>query len=187
MKNFLLLAAFALTLAFGTGQAQAQTATFNDKSDIYVGYQFVRVNPNVNEPNFKFDRQTDSNGVNTALTYFPGNKSVGVTSELAANFSGGRYDSSLVTGQVGVTIKDRTGKFNPFVRGLVGASRIRAANEQTNIFDRSNTGLALTAGVGADYKVSDKVALRLIQVDYLQTRVYGDPAHNVRVGAGIVF
>jgi opacity protein-like surface antigen len=189
MKRLFILLALAVTFSFGA-TSYAQEATFNEKSDVYIGYQFVRVNPNVREANFRFDRNTDTHGVNTSLAYYPDNKSVGFTGELAANFSGGRFDSSLVTAQAGLTIKDRQGDFNPFIRGLVGAARSRAANEQVNpstFFDRSDVGLAFTVGTGLDVKASDKVSLRLVQLDYLQTRIYGQPVHNVRIGAGIVF
>lgn len=186
-KFFLAVAAF-FVLAFGASSAHAQT--LNDKTDVYVGYQFVRVNPDVRNPNFRFDNTTDSHGVNTSGTYYFGNKNVGLTGEVAANFDGGSgNDSSLVTAMTGVTAKARSNKtFQPFVRGLVGVDRIRATNEQlSNVFDRSDVSLSYAVGAGLDAKVSKNVSLRLLQVDYLNTGAFGERQNNVRVGAGIVF
>lgn len=187
MKKFLAVALLAIASVFAMVSA-ASAQTFGPKAEVYVGYQFVRVNPKVHQPNFTFDKSTDSNGANLALTVF-GTKHVGLTGELAANFSGGRSGTSLVTGLGGVTIKARDNKtVQPFLRGLVGVARERANNQQlTNVFDKSDLSLAFAAGGGVDIRVSKNVALRLVQADYLQTRLYGSTQNNLRLGAGIVF
>lgn len=184
MRKFFL--AFAALFMFAAG---AQAQSLNEKTDVYVGYQFVRVNPDVQQPTFRFDNTSDSHGVNGAVTYYFGDKNVGLTGELAANFDGGRQDSSLVTALTGVTVKARSNKtFQPFARGLVGVNRTRAANEQlSNIFDRSDVNGAFALGVGLDAKVSKNVSIRVAQVDYLNTGAFGERQHNLRLGAGIVF
>lgn len=187
MKNLLAVAVLAIVTLFGAASVASAQGTLSKNTEVYVGYQFVRVNPDVRTPNFRFDRTSDSNGVNASLTgYF---KNVGLTGEVAANFSGGANDNSLVTAMGGLTIKAKSNKtFQPFIRGLVGGARIRAANQQlTNFTDRSDVGLAFAGGIGLDVKVGKTVSLRLLQADYLQTRIFNNVQHNVRLGAGLVF
>ena len=191
MKNILvILMIFIAGLISVNAQTPTPTPVEKNSNEFYVGYQFVRQNPDVRNTNFRFDNTTDSNGVNVSATHY-GQSNVGITGELAANFDGGRQDSSLVTAMVGVTAKARNYKnFQPFVRGLVGVGRIRAANEQLNATrfkDFSDTGLAFALGTGVDYKVGKRVSFRILQVDYLQTRTFGSPQHNIRVGSGITF
>jgi hypothetical protein len=185
IKNFVLSLVAVVALSVFAVPASAQK-----KVDVYVGAQAVRVNPDIKQPNFKFDNTTDSVGVNGSVTGFVA-KSVGVTGEVGATFDGGKYDSSLVTAMGGLTIQGRRDKtVQPFIRGLVGVARERAANEQVNpktFLDRSDLGLAFAAGAGVDVRVGKNVALRLVQADYLQTQILGTTQHNLRVGAGIRF
>jgi hypothetical protein len=180
MKNFVLSLVAVLALGIFAGSASAQK-----KVDVYVGAQVVRVNPDIKVPKFTFNSSTDSFGANGSVTVFV-SKAVGVTGELAGTTSSG---SSVITGLGGLTLQaNRNGTVQPFVRGLVGGVRERTNNQQlSNILDKSDVGLAYTVGAGFDVKVSDKVAIRIIQVDYLHAQVLGDVQNNVRVGAGIRF
>jgi opacity protein-like surface antigen len=179
MKNFV----FAVVMLFalmGVSQVHAQ-----NKVDVYVGAQVVRVNPDIKVPKFTFNSSTDSFGANGSVTVFVA-PAVGVTGELAGTTSDG---SSVITGLGGLTLQaNRKGTFQPFVRGLVGVARERANNQQlSNILDRSDLGLAYTVGAGVDVAVSKRVAVRVVQVDYLHAQVLGDVQNNIRVGAGIRF
>lgn len=187
IKKILATAVFVFALAFG---ASAQTTEVKTVEG-YVGVQAVRVNPDIRQPNYRFDRTTDTLGVNASVTRYFDNSPVGFTAEVGANFDNDETDSSLVTGMVGLTAKARRDKtVQPFVRGLVGVGRIRSNNEQLNpatFFDRADTGLAFATGAGLDLQLGKRVGLRLVQVDYLQTRTFGEPVNNVRFGAGITF
>lgn len=185
MKKLFLTMALAIATVVGVGAQTKTETTFNDKSDFYVGYQFVRLNPNVRQPNFRFTKDTDSHGVNGSYTYFFGNKSVGLTNELATSFSS---DTSVTTGMTGVTLKSRKSKVQPFARALVGFAHVRADNEFANTgFKGTNTSLAFAVGGGLDVKLTEKVQLRLIQADYLQTRAFHSTQRNLRLGIGLVF
>jgi hypothetical protein len=116
---------------------------------------------------------------------------VGLTAELGANFDGGRSDSSLVTAMGGLVLKARNNKrLQPFVRGVAGLSRVRAADQQfRNVANLSDTSFAFAVGTGLDLKFKDhgRVGWRILQVDYLQTRALNDVQHSVRLGTGLVF
>jgi opacity protein-like surface antigen len=45
----------------------------------------------------------------------------------------------------------------------------------------------MALGGGADYKLTEHVALRLIQVEYLYTHFIGTRQNNARIESGIVY
>jgi opacity protein-like surface antigen len=176
-------AAVLLTVVslFGASVATAQERNVQG----YVGVQVVRVNPDIRQPSFKFDRTTDTVGVNASVTGFVA-ESLGVTGEFGANFDGDLHDSSLMTGLGGLTLQARNPRFQPFVRGLGGIARVNADNELLSI-NTTDYSPAFAVGGGLDIKLSENIALRVIQADYLQTRAFDAVQHNLRLGVGLRF
>lgn len=182
MKKIIALAVLVLA-SFGVAFGQSSDSKFEN----YVGYQFVRINPDVTTPSFRFEKSSDLHGINASTTYYV-NERFGVTAELGANFDASGSRKGLYTAMGGATFKFRKAHtLNPFIRGLVGVGLERANNELTTLPSKSDLALAYATGVGLDARVSDKVSIRLIQADYLRTNNYGVPQHNLRLGAGIVF
>lgn len=100
----------------------------------------------------------------------------------------------------GVQIKDNSSdaKVKPFAHALVGAghARINVKNATCTggitvcpsfIASDNETGLAGAFGGGIDIKVSDKVDIRAIQVDYNPIKFNGGTSNNLRIGVGVVF
>jgi hypothetical protein len=71
----------------------------------------------------------------------------------------------------------------PFARGLFGLM-----HEQTSVapFSVSNIGLAYGFGGGVDIRISEKLAVRAAQFDYINIRVSGVGSNNLRLSFGIV-
>jgi len=71
----------------------------------------------------------------------------------------------------------------PFAHALLGAVR-----GSSNYLDISKPAVhfAVAVGGGIDVKLTDRVALRLIQADYLMTRFSSTRQDNIRLSAGIV-
>jgi len=70
-----------------------------------------------------------------------------------------------------------------FAQVLLGGAH---ANAGGSGFPAYHDSVALAFGSGLDYRLNARVALRLAQVEYLQTRLGGAVQHNLRAGAGIV-
>lgn len=157
-------------------------------TEVFAGASFVRTNPNFRRPDFRLNRDTDQVGVDAALTRYFGDRPIGLTVDAGASFrSSDPADSSLLTIMAGPTLKARGRRFEPFIRGLVGVGRFTAANEQASFrFDKSTTGLAYAAGGGLDLKINDRFALRLVQGEYLSTRILEKNVRYFRGAAGIV-
>ncbi len=111
-------------------------------------------------------------------------------------------DNSLYNALGGVQFKDNASdtRLKPFGHALVGigVARTKIKNftstttgtTTTTLFgDDSLTdrGVAMAFGGGLDVKLSDKVDLRAVQVDYNPIRLNGSFDHNVRFGIGFVF
>jgi opacity protein-like surface antigen len=106
--------------------------------------------------------------------------------------------SSLYNFLGGVQIKDnsRSGTFKPFAHVLVGAahSRIKlsglgcSVGVDCSVFQGgSETNWAAAFGGGLDLRISKRVQLRLIQVDYNPVLLDDAKLDNFRFGFGLVF
>ncbi|MEW6208485.1 MAG: outer membrane beta-barrel protein [Acidobacteriota bacterium] len=84
----------------------------------------------------------------------------------------------------------------PFAHALIGFSRAHVEGSFTTTtdsgtvsfdFSENDTAFAAAFGGGLDVKLSDSLALRLVQADYLLTRFGGFTEHNARISTGLVF
>jgi len=110
---------------------------------------------------------------------------------------GGNYASpgTGIFGSQGVSVKAHTFMFGPrfsyrgdgkltmFTHALFGAARGSAGGFGVSAGD---TAFAMALGGGFDLRLTEAVALRAIQVDYLMTRFGGERQNNVRLVTGIV-
>ena len=98
----------------------------------------------------------------------------------------------------GVQIKDnsKSGVFKPFAHALVGAAHARiklsglgcsVGVDCTGFEGGSETNFAGAFGGGIDLRVSNRVQVRVIQVDYNPIWFDGGRSNNLRFGFGIVF
>lgn len=124
------------------------------------------------------------------------------TSGATSTTVGFQTKNSLYNFLGGVQIKDNSSeaKFKPFAHALVGAGYGRSKVSNVNcsstvstttcsnlVVGNSDTGLAGAFGGGLDVKLSDKIDLRVIQIDYNPVHLNNHTQDNVRFGAGINF
>lgn len=175
----LLLTICLLLASFGAVQAQ--------NTELHLGPLFTRSDPNITNPQFRFDHTRDQIGFDSALTVFLGDRPFGLTADVAATWKGGADDSSLVTVMGGPTFKKRSGRSQPFARGLIGIGRVTAREQQVSLrFNSETSGLAYAVGGGLDINVSDHFAIRALQSDLLVTRIQEKNVRYLRAGVGIV-
>ena len=102
----------------------------------------------------------------------------------------------------GVQIKDNATEatFKPFAHALIGAAHGRNRVNFRNDFciaivpspcpvdfTDSDTGLAGALGGGIDIRATNRLDIRVIQVDYNPMHFNEQTLHNFRVGVGLVF
>jgi opacity protein-like surface antigen len=73
-------------------------------------------------------------------------------------------------------------RFTPFAQLLFGKAHVHGQFGGTSEID---TKFATALGIGADYRIIPRLALR-VQGDYLQTKFFANTEDNFRVSAGIV-
>jgi len=166
-----------LLLGLCVTPAQAQDTP---QAEVFGGYSFLRVNPG-----------GSSSGENV-----PGGWHASVAGNfnrwfgLAGDFSGhyksiGGINTNAHLFTFGPRFTARTNEtFQPFAHVQVGGARLGAG---FGGFGVSDTSFAAVAGGGVDVKISDRVAWRAGQFDYVLTRFGGSEQHNFSFSTGVVF
>ena len=105
-----------------------------------------------------------------------------------------KSDTNIFTFLVGPRFSYRKNeRITPFAHVLFGASRRHADSEINSSsfgrmsFSANDTAFAAAVGGGLDVPLSKKLALRVVQAEYVLTRSFGNNANNARVSTGIVF
>jgi hypothetical protein len=127
-----------------------------------------------------------------------------VRSVIILNGTGGDTDQQHYNYLGGLQIKNnsKTKKFKPFAHALAGVSRQTVKFKEFNQRDFAvygkdtftNTGMAMSFGGGIDIRLSRRIDLRVIQVDYNPVKIKGQeilsfkqPISNTGIPANITF
>jgi len=184
MKLRVVVSLLAL-FAFAGTSAYAQETP---KVDIFAGYSYVRDNPSTaGFSSFSLNGGSGSIAYN-ATSWLSGVADFGGYHN--GNILGTRVDGTLSTYLFGPRVSYRRyNRVTPFAEVLFGVAHASASVAGTT---NSANAFALTIGGGLDYKLTNHLAIRPAQVDYLITR-FNEFAtgtqrqNNVRVSTGIVF
>lgn len=201
----------AMTILACASLAAAQTDDYK-KLEFFGGYSYHAINNNLDEDDLIGDPE-QFRGFDTSIT---GNVSrfFGLKFDFSGHFkrrpipfgplfNGLDVHSRRYNFLGGVQIKDNSSSdkvFKPFVHALVGAVHIRnRANVNNDLciaiaptpcpadFTEKETGFSGAFGGGIDIRASDRIDIRLFQLDYNPTRLFDNTQHNLRFGIGIVF
>ncbi len=159
----------ALTIALcllGTF-AFAQT-DIQPKDEVFGGYSWLHPN---GDADFGYKVPDIAKGFDFSNTYYlPSVHNLGVLVDGSGHFGstdntvGASSDVGYIFG--GLQYKYHTDTFSPFIRALVGVSRIDPA------VSKSEWNAALGAGGGFDLNLGRKFAIRLAQVDYIYSNYH---------------
>lgn len=206
---------FLAIMIVGCASIAAAQTDYN-KVEVYGGYSHARVDTGISDNDPALDDIVDEregfNGFNAAVT---GNVSryVGFKFDVSGHFKQKNFPVGFIAASVdvdstvysflgGVQLKDNSTetKFKPFAHALVGAAHARNEFEFSDNFcvavfpspcpanfTETDTGLAGAIGGGLDIRAGNRFDIRVIQFDYVPTRVFDATQHNFRIGAGIVF
>lgn len=177
-----------LTLAIVSLVVFSIPVSAQDRTQFSLVYQYDRNTAEL----FNFEESAGAHGINASATVFLGKKPgpVGLTGEVTASkFLDDPLNTSLATVMAGITIQKRTGRAQPFIRGLAGLERAKVdlPIAVLGVDGLNDTGFAFAVGGGLDIKVKGRFAIRLFQLDYMRTKHLGAPVDHVRVGTGIRF
>ena len=185
------------------------------KLEIFAGYSHNRIDTGIDDDDLDLsdviNEREGFHGFNASVT---GNISryVGLKFDVSGHFKSQTLpifsiqdavdvDSRLFNFLGGVQIKDNSSEktFKPFAHALAGVAygRNHLSIRQSGcvaIFPSpcpvdetlSETGFGAAFGGGIDIRASDRIDIRVIQIDYNPTRLFDSTQHNFRIGVGIV-
>jgi hypothetical protein len=163
-----------LTLLAITGAASAQIPT---KGNVFFGYSYDRTA-------LSSDDTTNMNGWDASLEgkFLPW---IGLVADVDGHYGSHNYDGTNVditahNALFGPRVSLQIERFRPFAEFLVGVGHI---SRNHGISD-SDTSFANAAGGGLDYKIFGPVSVRA-QLDWVNTRFYGQGQNGVRLTTGI--
>ncbi len=155
------------------------------RAEVFGGFQYFRANSGIDQgglDNFNL------NGWNASLSgYF--NRYLGLTADFSGaygspEFAGIPIHTKVHTFMFGPVLRlPNPTHLTPFVHALGGGAHISADASGTS---GSETDAAWAVGGGLDLDMARIFAIRLGQIDYLQTRAGGTNQNNFRYSAGIV-
>jgi opacity protein-like surface antigen len=196
MKKIILIICLILS-GVSISSAQQTTEDFS-KNEIFTGYSYH--NADADSP-FVTANRTGQNGFNLAYTRNL-NKNVGITGDISAHFS--RKTETVAGGELktkrdqyyllgGVQFKaPNNSRVTPFAHALIGGSFFRGSISNLTpsgnfyIFNDAKS-FATAVGGGLDLRVNKRVAVRLIQADYIPTFFNSRRQDNFRLSFGIIF
>jgi opacity protein-like surface antigen len=156
-------------------------------------YTFTRVNPGGSLTSYT------ANGGSGYVEYNL-NHVVGLVADLGANtigtVNGYALNNTTFTYLFGPRFNWRAGRFTPYVQTLVGGARFSNAYDPGSPspgLGVSQNSFAAAIGGGVDVRLTDHIALKPIQVEYLMTQLPSQFANvnqvqnNLRYSAGVVF
>jgi opacity protein-like surface antigen len=183
MKKIFTVVAASLSFAFVAGAAD------NPAGGVYLGYSFVRFNPDSG-----FIPSFNANGGNGQFVYNFW-KGLGAAVDLGAvnkgTLNGFNVDTTVIDFVAGPRYTIHRGRVSPFVQALFGGAYATTSaqfvgfpilNTIANIpipidipvtsrVSASHTGFAMLAGGGVDIKFSKHMAFRPAEFDYYLTRI----------------
>jgi len=163
----------ALVLFFSVAAAAQQTP----KVEVFAGYSHFLADLNDTSFNLNGFHVSAAENVNSWL---------GGVLDFSTHF--GRragYNVNTQTIMYGPRVAYRKSKvLTPSAHALFGA--IRGSAEFDGI-SKPNTRFVFAAGGEVDVRISDRVAFRVVQADYLVTHFLGLRQDNIRLSTGLVF
>ena len=146
--------------------------------DVFGGYSYFRFDSKT----IGFANQTNTNG-----WYAGGAFNIGDSFSVVAEGSG-NYGSklSLYHYMVGPQYSWRFEKSRLFAHALFGKAQDNVSIAQPTRSGFESVGRSFAAGGGYDRDITNRFSWRVVQVDYLNTHVFGVSQNNIRVTTGVV-
>lgn len=167
----------------------------DSRNQVFGGFSYTSAD-------FQADRENFYGFQGSYTHYF--NDKVGFTADFGGQF-GSIDETDPLAGSISLDLQSyqflfgpqvRTGgdKASAFVHGLFGGAhkRVGAVSVSTPLGPftfpgESETGFAIGIGGGVDITLSERVALRAVQVDFIPNRIAGEWLNDVRLGIGLAF
>lgn len=186
MKRSLFL--LAVTMVGGMVAVAQETAPV-PVAEVGLNYSYTNTRPGSGAPSF------GSQGGSGTFIYNI-NGTLGVVADLGGYHNGqdANFDPTTFSYLFGPRFSIRkSSRFTPYVQALFGGTRVSSSLVDSNSGNLiTENGFAAAFGGGLDVRVTDRVAFKPFQVEYLMTQVPNiwsadHTQNNIRYSAGVVF
>ena len=169
----------ASLLGFGAAANAQEVST--PAVEIGAGYSWLHVN------SANYDYHRTGNGGSGYVEYNI-NKWVGLVADFGG-YANTRIDDKALTYMFGPRFNWRHSRLNPYVQFLFGGAY--AWTNPKGAPSNNQNAFATAAGGGLDYQLTNRIALKPIQVEYLMTQLpdalgFGSHQNDIRYSAGVV-
>jgi opacity protein-like surface antigen len=181
-KQALASCASILAIGLGLGRTASAQEVSTPKYEIGLLYSGLHVNSSEN------DGQRTGNGGSGYFEYNL-NRTLGLVADFGgyANAATAK-ESRLFTYMFGPRFNWRHSRWTPYAQALFGGGHLWTGSNYNNTKD----AFSMAIGGGVDYRLTDHIAIKPVQVEYVLTRFdntngFGDHQNDIRYSAGVVF
>jgi opacity protein-like surface antigen len=178
-----------ISIIFGAALTAAAQETI-PVAEVGFNYSFLRQNPGGSTSGFMAQGGSGTAAYNI-------NRMFGVVADFGVYTNGGagNLNPTTFTYLFGPRYSLRTSsRFTPYVQALVGGARVSTSflDANSNSVSATDNGFAAAFGGGLDVRLTDSIAIKPFQVEYLLTDLpnvwsTGTTQNNLRYTAGVVF
>lgn len=172
MKHAIQIAAVMLAMA---SAAQAKDV------EVFTGYSIARSAGDVLK------------GWNGSL-FISTNNGIGIVADVSRHSTSSNVIAPIVSSvtayRIGPKVAWRTRSgINPFVQATFGVARLNVTVGDDQIFKATivRNGLATSAGGGIDVSISNRISVRVLQLEHSVWRFEGKPLGSLRASFGLIY
>jgi hypothetical protein len=179
-KKALSACAPIITIALAlSSTALAEDETTTPKYEVGVNYSWLHVN------SANYDYQRTGNGGSGYFEYNL-NRTVGLVADFGG-YANTRINDRLLTYMFGPRFNWRHSRLTPYAQFLFGGAYVWSGPS----YNQTQNAFATAAGGGLDYRLTERIAIKPIQVEYVMTQIdsasgFGSHQNDIRYSAGVV-
>jgi hypothetical protein len=175
-RRRLFFASFFFSLLLTSASLPAQQVP---RFDVFGGFSYLRFNAlTIGYPN-----DTNLYGWNGGVTGYIKSK-FGVTIDLSGNYGS---QISAYHFMFGPQYTWRRDKSNIYFHGLFGKAQNNVSIVQPTRSGFESVGRSFGGGFGYDYHWSDRISIRIFQVDVFHSNTFGKGQNDGRASAGVIY
>ncbi|HWC18379.1 MAG TPA: outer membrane beta-barrel protein [Terriglobales bacterium] len=175
------------------GQGTGKEPQFS-KVDLFVGYSYIRAST------LFTGERINLHGASFSGDFYV-NHWLGIVGDVGSYHAGNianQFDLTLWSYQGGLRVRLRNDThFTPYGQFLIGGGHAGGTLYTSSLGPGlapigTNNSFLYTVGGGVDYRLSDKIGIRILQAEYLRSEflngsIVGHQQNNLRLSAGVVF
>lgn len=148
--------------------------------DIFGGYSYLRVD----SPSFGYANYSNLEGFDVAITAPHLYEGLGFAVNASGDYTSGLKVYNFL---IGPQYSYERGKTRFYGNILFGKAETKVDVQELYRNEATSVGRALTFGGGVEMKIRPKIAIRVIDAEYISSKTFSGTQSNIRVSTGVVY